>query len=108
MFNLFKREYPSKIYTYFIPAPAQMIRGYREKQADKMINEILKHGFKLHSLKTESISTEKIRGMWLIVHLKPMHKTAAELDLNKLIDEIEQQSSLDQEDATIDGLYQLG
>lgn len=108
MFSLFKRQYQSKTYTYFIPAPTQMIKGYREKQADRLTNAILEQGFQLKSITTESISTESLRGMWIILHLVPLNKSAAQLDLNQFVDEIEDEISSKQNKAPIDGFYQLG
>jgi hypothetical protein len=78
------REYPEKIYTYFVPAPPRRKHGYREKAFDKLAASVIARGFKIVSVHTESLNTDGSSGIWIILILMPLHNEAAQLDLDEL------------------------
>ena len=107
MLNIFKKQFPSKLFTYFIPVPPSRSSGYREKQVDKLINSLLEQNFKLIDFKIESIATETSAGMWIALHLQPQCLKSSQLDINKFLEEVESASALPEDGGTIDGLYSL-
>ncbi len=104
---MFKKKYQSRLFTYFLPAPTQMRKAYREKQLDNMLNKLLATGFKIESINTQSINSEKAQGMWIIIQLQPQTNKANELDLNDFLDEIELAITTPQQEENIEGLYYI-
>ena len=105
MFSIFQSKYPTKLFTYFIPAPPQRQSGYREKQLDKIVNEILSRNLTIIDLKVTSMNSGDRAGMWIIIQFKPQCKHSNKLDINILLDDIEATVSLPMQDSNVDGLY---
>lgn len=65
------KNLPEKIrtFTYYIPAPPTRRSGYREKEFDKLMADIVDLGFSIKSLATQSHTGENSSGMWVICQL---------------------------------------
>lgn len=59
----------NRIFTYYIPAPPTRRSGYREKEFDMLMAEIIDMGLNIKSLTTQSHTGENSSGMWVICHL---------------------------------------
>jgi hypothetical protein len=73
-----KEFHAIKTFTYFIPTPPNRKNGYREKEFDKILYELLQKDFELLEFKTESASN----GMWIICLIGAKSKEAAILNLD--------------------------
>jgi hypothetical protein len=73
--------YAIKTFTYFIPAPPNRQKGYREREFDKLIFELGKRGHDVLNIEAKTLNTDKSSGLWVIVLLGATTKQAAELDL---------------------------
>ncbi len=71
-----------KTFTYFIPAPPSRSTGYREKQFDKLVFELIQKGHDILSIHTQALNTKQSSGMWVIFELGAKTQQAKELDLN--------------------------
>lgn len=58
-----------RTFTYYIPAPPTRRSGYREKEFDKLMAEIIDSGFNIKSLVTQAHTGENSSGMWVICQL---------------------------------------
>jgi|GEM_PF-2081370 hypothetical protein len=59
----------NRTFTYYIPAPPTRRSGYREKEFDKLMAEIIESGFTIKSLSTQGHTGEDSSGMWVICQL---------------------------------------
>lgn len=107
MFSIFKKRYPTKLFTYFIPAPPRRQSGYREKQVDKIVNTLFAYGLNLDTIATESITSQECTGMWLILNLRPESYAAHKLDINTILDELDSYATDEEKIETVEGLYSL-
>ena len=64
------RVFPTKILTYFIPAPLPRKSGYREKEWDKLLNNLLDQGAELLDIKMAAVSGPDVAGLWVTAVLK--------------------------------------
>jgi len=82
-------------FTYFIPAPPQRKSGYREKNFDSLINELVTMGFRILDTKTQTFSSEKVQGMWVVLTVAPFTKAATNIEPNEFPKEFESKSDID-------------
>ncbi len=78
-------------FTYFIPAPKQGLKGYREKQFDRIFYDFVNKGYEVLDFKTQQCQDRQgTSGMWVIFTLRALTEEANNLDLdNYNIDEVE-------------------
>lgn len=69
-------------FTYYIPAPPHRSTGYREKEFDRIMNNLFKEGHKLISIKTATHNGPDHAGMWVICLVKPSRANSKVLNLN--------------------------
>ncbi|OFZ22187.1 MAG: hypothetical protein A2202_03760 [Bdellovibrionales bacterium RIFOXYA1_FULL_36_14] len=75
-----EEKFAYQTFTYFIPAPPERKSGYREKQFDKIVFELLNNkGYELISMHTQNCHHQS--GMWVILELKTS-KPCANADLD--------------------------
>lgn len=72
-----KDTFTHQTFTYFVPSPPERKSGYREKQFDKIVFDLLQKGYSIDNIHTENNS----HGMWIILTLKT-YKDDLEADLN--------------------------
>lgn len=63
-------KYRIQTFTYYIPAPPPRKTGYREKEFDKLFSSILRKGYKILTINTQSHSGPEGAGLWVLVTLK--------------------------------------
>lgn len=90
-------------FTYFIPSPPRRTSGYREKQFDMILNEIINSGFKILKFKTCQSSGHEQSGMWVIFILQAKNKIANDINL----EEINKNLTKNSEGSEIDGFYYI-
>ncbi|OFZ25846.1 MAG: hypothetical protein A2381_11195 [Bdellovibrionales bacterium RIFOXYB1_FULL_37_110] len=75
-----KEKFTHQTFTYFIPAPPERKTGYREKQFDKIVFELLNNkGYEIISIHTQNCHQQS--GMWVILELQTLNSNAqADLD----------------------------
>ena len=117
--NLFKKkQYKIQSFTYFIPAPKQFQKGYREKQFDQLFYEFINKGFEVISFDTQSISTGELSGMWVIIIVRATNQEAEKFDLQfpdnfleakgpKMAPSGEIELTHDDKNSKIDGIYYI-
>jgi hypothetical protein len=78
-------------FTYFIPAPKQGLKGYREKQFDRIFYDFVNKGYEVLDFKTQQCQDRHgTSGMWVIFTLKALTEEANKLDLDSFnINEVE-------------------
>ncbi len=81
-FGFCSKEHQFQMFTYFLPCPPVRKSSYREKQFDRVINQILKNGYEIVRFKTQHITREEMSGMWVLFVLK---SSADALPLNDLL-----------------------
>ena len=81
-FGFCSKEHQFQMFTYFLPCPPVRKSSYREKQFDRVINQILKSGYEIVRFKTQHITREEMSGMWVLFLLK---SGAGALPLNDLL-----------------------
>lgn len=81
MNNKVKQSVFRTTFTYFIPAPPVRQSGYREREFDKIFQEILNAGFEIEELRTESVQTPQ-SGIFILAVLKTKNKKVFNLDKN--------------------------
>lgn len=86
-------------FTYFIPAPKQGLKGYREKQFDRIFYDFVNKGYEVLDFKTQQCQDRQgTSGMWVIFTLRALTEEANNLDLdNYNIDEVELVQPKDEE-----------
>ncbi len=70
------------MFTYFLPSPPVRKSSYREKQFDRVINQILDSGYHIVEFKTQHITREEMSGMWVIFLLKSSSRALSLDDLS--------------------------
>lgn len=68
-------------YTYYIPAPPKRGQGYREKQFDKLIEEIVNLEIEIINIHCQSHESGQGSGMWALCLLKGRPKQIELLNL---------------------------
>ena len=86
-------------FTYFIPAPKQGLKGYREKQFDRIFYDFVNKGYEVLDFKTQQCQDRQgTSGMWVIFTLRALTEEANNLDLDSYnIDEVDLVQSKDEE-----------
>lgn len=70
------KTFPTRVLTYFIPAPANSrTTGYREKEWDKLINNLLDQGVEIIDIKMAPQSAPPCPGVWMsaVLRVKNQH-----------------------------------
>ncbi len=75
-------QFRPQTFTYFIPAPKQSRLGYREKNFDRIVYDLMSKGFEIIDIKTQAITGQGLAGLWVIMVLRPLNNEAAALDLD--------------------------
>lgn len=55
----------TKTFTYYVPAPPARKTGYHEKEFDTVFEHVIKLGFQLLDIRTQSHSTAESSGTWV-------------------------------------------
>jgi len=86
-------------FTYFIPAPKQGLKGYREKQFDRIFYDFVNKGYEVLDFKTQQCQDRHgTSGMWVIFTLRALTEEANALDLDSYnIDEVDLVQPKDEE-----------
>ena len=85
MKEVFKRKkfYQKFTLTYFIPSPPTRKTGYREKEFDEIIYNLLQDDYELIDIKTQNaVGPDHNGGMWVICIVGALTKQAAEAHLS--------------------------
>lgn len=69
-------------FTYFIPSAPVRNSGYREKQFDKTLHELLEKGMELVDIKAQSSSSHGPSGLWVICILRQRSENISKLHLD--------------------------
>lgn len=93
---LFPDSFKLQTFTYYIPSPPERKNGYREKEFDRILLNIIKSGFELKGISSQGDQN----GMWLIATLMPQKK-GLELHTNLDYDHHETKEN------EIEGLYYI-
>ncbi len=101
-------KFRQRTFTYFLPSPPDRNTGYREKQFDRILGELLKLDFEIEDFKLSSLSAQKSSGVWLVFVLRPQTEKANALNLDQFQDELSSKLSLDSKTQNeIDGFYYI-
>ncbi|HLE10511.1 MAG: hypothetical protein A2504_14395 [Bdellovibrionales bacterium RIFOXYD12_FULL_39_22] len=88
--DFFKRispfySYRRQSFTYYIPAPPQRSRGYREKQFDTIFYNFINRGFKIISSHIQPHHGEDQSGLWVMIIVEAINSAAEKLLLEEEI-----------------------
>lgn len=102
-----KKKFNLQSFTYFIPAPPVRQSGYREKHFDRLLTDFLAQGFDLIEMKTESISSPQVAGMWVICLVRPTSAKAASLKWDDFQERHSNSSTKTPTENPIEGFYYI-